>query len=138
MVVPARTFSAIVLNGTEPLSHAATVTAWPSSGSQSSETSVIDLRNGSRDFRIGVNSKSAPTFVGVQYPGLSPSGTNTAPNRLSGFAAVFAVGVNAGTIASKKGSAMAAPMPRRIVRRDIDIFVANIVVSFSDRKSEIM
>src|SRR5262249_58419817 len=62
MVVPALTFSAIVRNGTDPLNHAATVTAWPSRGSQSSEITVTDFRYGSRDFRIGVNSKSGPTF----------------------------------------------------------------------------
>src|SRR5215470_3619354 len=111
----------MVLKGIEPLSHAATVTAWPSSGSQSSETTVIEFRNGSRDFRIGVNSKSASTFDGVQYPGRSPSGTKTAPKRFNGFAAVCAVGVNAGTIASKNGSAIPAPIPLRIVRRDMNL-----------------
>src|SRR5215831_9994027 len=126
MVVPALTFSAIVRKGTDPLSHAATVTAWPSRGSQSSEISVIDLRYGSSDFRIGVNSKSVPTFAGVQYPGRSPSGTNTAPKRFKGFAAVLAVGTRAGTIASRKGRAIAVPIPRSTVRRDTNFFVANI------------
>src|SRR5215470_14161964 len=116
----------MVLKGIEPLSHAATVTAWPSSGSQSSETTVIEFRNGSRDFRIGVNSKSAPAFDGVQYPGRSPSGTKTAPKRFSGLAAVLAVGVKAGTIASMNGSAIAVPIPRSTVRRDIYFLVANI------------
>ena len=40
MVMPDFTFSAIVLNGMTPLNHADTVVAWPSSGSQSSVTTV--------------------------------------------------------------------------------------------------
>src|SRR5262249_62201693 len=106
MVVPALTFSAIVRKGTDPLSHAATVTAWPSRGSQSSEISVIDLRYGSSDFRIGVNSKSVPTFAGVQYPGRSPSGTNTAPKRFKGVAAGLAGGKKNATTAPRERKAI--------------------------------
>ncbi len=45
-----------------------------------------------------------------------------APNRVRGAAAALASGVSAGTIASSSGSAIAAPMPRRNVRRGSDIF----------------
>ena len=56
---------------------------------------------------------------GFQWLGRSPIGTNTAPNRFVGFAAVCAAAVNAGTIASSNGSARVAPRPRRAVRREI-------------------
>src|SRR5262249_24467139 len=120
------TFSAIVLNGIDPLSHAATLTACPSSGLHSSETIVIQFLYGSRGLRMGVNSKSAPTFDGVQKPGLSPSGTNTTPNRINGLAAVFPIGVNAGTMASRNGNAIVAPIPRNTARRDMCFFIVNI------------
>ena len=70
-----------------------------------------------------VNSKSAPTFVGVQKPGLSPRGTKTTPKRVSGFAAVWAMGVIAGAIASRNGRATVAPMPRKTARREICFFM---------------
>ena len=53
-----------------------------------------------------MNSKSLPTVVGAQYPGRSPSGTNTAPKRRTGAAAVLASAVRAGTIESRNGSAI--------------------------------
>src|SRR5689334_10405084 len=46
-----------------------------------------------------------------------------APNRGTGFAAVAAVAVIAGTMASSSGSARVAPTPRRNVRRGNDCFV---------------
>src|SRR5580704_16107362 len=90
---------------------------------------VVWLLNGSSGFRIGVNSKSAPTVFGVQNPGRSPSGTKIAPNRRCGFAAVLAIAVKAGTIDSSNGSARVTPMPRRKVRRGNDILVMNMVAS---------
>ena len=60
---------------------------------------------------------------------IAPLGTNTAPKRGGGFAAVFAMAVNAGTIASRNGSATAAPIPRRNVRRGSDSFVMNMRVT---------
>src|SRR6187431_2289474 len=99
----------MVLNGIEPLNQAATVVAWPPCGSHSSDTTVSEFRNGSSGFRIGENSKSAPTVLGVQYPGRSPSGTKMAPKRVTGAAAVFTTAVKAGTIASSNGNASVAP-----------------------------
>jgi hypothetical protein len=64
--------------------------------------------------------------VGVQKPGRSPSGTNTAPKRFGGFAAVLAVAVKAGTIASRSGNASVAPIPRRTVRRGKAVLKMNI------------
>src|ERR1700722_8900316 len=90
---------------------------------------VVWLLNGSSGFRIGVNSKSAPTVFGVQNPGRSPSGTKIAPNRRCGFAAVLARAVRAGTIDSSSGSARVTPTPRRKVRRGNDILVMNMVAS---------
>ena len=76
---------------------------------------------------MGENSKFAPTPLGVQYPGLSPSGTIATPKRRCfGFAAAFAVAVKAGDIASKKGSAKVAPRPRNTARRDKCVFVMNM------------
>src|SRR4051812_26965490 len=128
--MPLWTSSAIVRFGIVPLSHAATVVAWPSRGSQSSETIVTWSRNGSSGFRIGMNSKFSPVVFGVQNPGRSPSGTKIAPNRRCGFAAVFAVAVRAGTIDSSSGRARVTPIPRRKVRRGNAILVINIVVSW--------
>src|ERR1700686_2814775 len=90
---------------------------------------VVWFRNCSSGFRIGVNSKSAPTVFGVQNPGRSPSGTKIAPNRRCGFAAVLAMAVNAGSIYSSNGNARVTPMPRRNVRRGNDILVMNMVAS---------
>jgi hypothetical protein len=58
---------------------------------------------------------------------IAPLGTNTAPKRGGGFAAVFAIAVKAGTIASSSGSASDAPTPRRKVRRGRAILVTNII-----------
>ena len=83
-------------------------------------------RKDSIGLRIGLNSKLAPVVAGVQWLGRSPIGTNTAPNRLVGAAAVLTVAVMAGTIASRSGSESVAPRPRRTVRRDSDAFVMNM------------
>src|SRR6185295_14808857 len=83
-------------------------------------------RNFSIGFRISLNSNPGPVVFGVQWLGRSPIGTNTAPKRRGGFAAVCVVAVNAGTMASSSGSASVVPMPRRNVRRGSDIFVMNI------------
>ena len=48
-----------------------------------------------------------------------------------GAAAVCASAVRAGIIASSKGSAMVAPMPRSTVRRDRCFLVTNIVALLS-------
>ena len=42
MVIPARTFSAMVRKGIAPLNHAATVVACPSIGSHSSEIAALN------------------------------------------------------------------------------------------------
>src|SRR5687767_9383119 len=75
---------------------------------------------------MGLNSKFGPVVWGVQWLGRSPIGTNIAPKRRTGAAAVFAVGVRAGTIASSSGRAKVAPRPRNTERRDNDALVMNI------------
>jgi len=49
-----------------------------------------------------------------------------AQRRVRGAAAVFFKGVCAGTIDSMNGNAIATPIPRRTVRRDMNFFVINI------------
>ena len=75
---------------------------------------------------MGLNSNALPEVAGVQWLGRSPIGTNTAPKRRVGAAAVRAVGVSAGTIASSSGRASVVPRPFNTVRRDIDDLVMNI------------
>ena len=48
-----------------------------------------------------------------------------APNRVRGAAAALASGVSAGTIASSNGNAIAAPIPRRNVRRESTLAIAD-------------
>src|SRR6185437_173965 len=67
---------------------------------------------------IGVKSKPAPTFSGTQYPGAMPCGTKMAAKRVGATPAVWASGVCAGIIESRRGSAKATPVPRRTARRD--------------------
>jgi len=57
---------------------------------------------------------------------IAPFGTNTAPNRNSGLAAVFDWAVRAGTIASSSGRATVAPTPLRNVRLGSDFLVMNM------------
>src|SRR3954465_14633500 len=57
---------------------------------------------------------------------IMPFGTYITPNRCTGFAAVFAIADSAGTMLSSIGSATAAPIPRRIVRREMAFFAMNI------------
>src|SRR6187402_1407746 len=79
---------------------------------------------------MGLNSKPLPVVGGVQWLGRSPIGTKIAPNRLVGVAAVRAVRVRAGTMASSKGSDRVAPMPRSTVRRDTDDLVMNMTLLY--------
>ncbi len=119
--------SASVRFGAAPVSHVPVLTACvPCSGRSRPETTVTVSRNGSSGLRIALNSKPAPVVAGVQWLGRSPMGTNTAPKRRVGAAAVRTVGVRAGTIASSNGSARVAPTPRRKVRRGSDILEMNI------------
>ena len=75
-----------------PVSQVPVLTACvPCRGRSRLETTVSESRNGSSGFRIGLNSKPAPVVFGVQWLGRSPIGTNTAPKRRGGFAAVCAV-----------------------------------------------
>src|SRR5688572_2133105 len=55
-----------------------------------------------------------------------------APKRFSGLAAVCAMAVIAGTMASNNGSARVAPTPRRTVRRDIDFLVMNMAAPIAE------
>ena len=75
-------------------------------------------RNRSSGFSVGVNSNAEPSAAGNHCPGMTPFGTYTAPNRIAGRAAVCSSAVSAGTIASRNGSGIAAPIVRSIVRRD--------------------
>ena len=52
----------------------------------------------------------------------------TNPSRRTGCAAVFASGVAAGTIASRSGNAIVAPIPHRKVRRGMNFFVMKLTV----------
>ena len=101
----------------------------PWSGRSRFDTTVTWSRKASIGLRIGLKSKLTPVVAGVQWLGRSPIGTKTAPNRLVGAAAVFAVAVRAGTIASSSGSESVAPRPRRTVRRESAVFVMNIAGS---------
>ena len=87
--VPATKSSASVRLGALPVSHVPVLTACvPCSGRSRFETTVTWSRNDSIGLRIGLNSKPTPVVAGVQWLGRSPIGTNTAPNRLVGAAAV--------------------------------------------------
>src|SRR6266568_1744867 len=72
-------------------------------------------------------SKPVPSLFGIQYPGAIPWGTKQPTNRGFGLAAVCANAVAAGTMASRNGSASAAPAPRRTVRRGMCFLVINMV-----------
>ena len=77
-------------------------------------------RNGSSGCRIGVNVKPEPLSGGVKRLMITPLGTYTKPSRRTGRAAARAAALRAGTMASRNGRAMAAPAPRRNVRRGND------------------
>src|SRR5262249_20374802 len=76
--------------------------------------------------RIAGKSKPLPVVFGVNSCMMAPLGTYTAPKRRGGLAAALANGTNAGTMASRNGSAMAVPIPRRTVLRASDLPVTNI------------
>lgn len=84
-------------------------------------------RTGASEARIG-DSWSSVSPGGVHRELSQPIGMKTNPSRRTGWAAVFASGVAAGTIASSSGKAMVAPMPRRKVRRGMDFFVMKLMV----------
>jgi len=83
-------------------------------------------RYGSSGFKSGVKAKSRPVVAGVHCSMIAPFGTYTKPRRRCGLAALFAMAVSAGTIASRNGSATVAPTPRRNVRRGNDSFEMNM------------
>src|SRR4051812_23652810 len=72
---------------------------------------------------IGDRSNPAPAAFGIQSSTMAPFGTKTAPNR--GVAAA-AEALKAGSIASRNGTATAAPTPFKKVRRGSDSFERNI------------
>ncbi len=136
MVVLASTSSASVRFGHTPVRNPAALTAWSPTWLPGCErvrlvTTTAESANGSSGLRMGVNSKPAPTFSGIHWSTMAPFGMYTAPNRGAGAAAVFAVAVKAGTMASRNGSATVAPMPRRNVRRGKDSLEMNIAGSTS-------
>src|SRR6185295_19984184 len=125
MVVLASTSSASVRLGQTPVRNPAQLTAWspitlPGRERVRLVTIARESLNGSSGFRIGVNSKPAPTVLGVHCCMMAPLGKYTTPKRIDGIAAAFPCGVKAGTIASRNGRAMVAPAPRKTVRRETD------------------
>jgi hypothetical protein len=72
---------------------------------------------------IGWNSKSSPVVAGTQRLMTQPCGMYTLANRARGAPAALAERIPAGIMDSRNGSAMAAPAPRRTVRRDRCFFV---------------
>src|SRR3954469_3830208 len=74
-----------------------------------------------------------PGFVlsGTQYPGAAPCGTNAPTKRVGSTFASAAVAPRAGSIDSRNGSAIVAPMPRRNVRRGSFRFVRKYIASLS-------
>src|SRR6516164_6577637 len=67
-----------------------------------------------------------PPASGTHQPGAMPCGTKIAVNRGFGAAAVFEIGVCAGTIESSNGNARVTPAPLRTVRRERCFLVMNI------------
>ena len=58
---------------------------------------------------------------------IMPLGTYITPKRLIGLPAVFCSADSAGIMLSSSGSASIEPMPRKTVRRGIDLLVMNII-----------
>src|ERR1035437_1084222 len=113
-----------VFFGCTPVSHVAPARAW-SPGPSPRERPLICARllstsvrsrNGANAFMVELNSKAAPSPEGLQLDSMIPFGTYTKPKRTAGLAA-FVVPANAGTIASRNGSASTAPAPRKNARR---------------------
>ena len=75
---------------------------------------------------------SFPSPAGCHDFMTAPLGMYTKPSRRTGFAAVLASAVAAGTIASSSGNARLTPMPRRNVRRGNAILLMNMTVSLLD------
>ena len=63
--------------------------------------------------------KSAPSAAGVQSAMCMPFGTNTNARRWAGPWSMDCASAESGTIASRRGSAIAVPTPRRNRRRGI-------------------
>src|SRR5262249_54028631 len=78
---------------------------------------------------IDGNSNPGSVVEGTHSGMLIPCGKYTAAKRSCGFAAVRVCAVNAGTMDSRNGSAIAAPAPRNTVRRDRCILVTIMVLS---------
>src|SRR5579862_5051329 len=85
------------------------------------------LRNGSRGWRIGDMVKSVPVSLGDQRSMIAPMGKPTKAKRFGVFpAAVAAHAVEAGTMASRNGSATAAPTPFKTARRGMCFLKMNM------------
>ena len=79
MVVFASTSSASVRFGQTPVRNPPTLTAWsptwlPGCDRVRFFTTTSEFLNGSSGFRIGVNSKPAPTFFGMNSSMMAPLG----------------------------------------------------------------
>src|SRR5215468_2865740 len=75
--------------------------------------------------------KPGCVLSGTQYPGAAPCGTNAPTKRVGSAFAWAAVAPRAGSIDSRKGSAIVAPTPRRNVRRGIFRFVRKYIASLT-------
>jgi hypothetical protein len=80
---------------------------------------------------MGVIPSAPPAGCGIQCAIVAPFGKYTAPKRNAGLACALAIGVSAGTIDSRNGSASVVPRPWRKTRRGSDFFVMNIERSLS-------
>src|SRR5579862_6771094 len=116
MVVPTNTSAPAVFLGLSAHRNAA-ATQWsapvaPGGGSADRECNPLRItvrsRNGSSGFQLnGSSAAKGPSALGTQYPGAMPCGTKQPTKRGFGTAAVCASKVEAGTIASRNGSASA-------------------------------
>src|SRR4051794_32747801 len=94
------------------------------------EITVTCSFTGASELRIG-ESWSSFSPGGVHRELSQPIGMKTKPSLRTGTADVLASAVAAGIIASSKGNASVAPMPRKNVRRGKDFFVMKFIVTSS-------
>src|SRR5215471_8293165 len=129
--MPAKASGPCVGFGRMPLSQVVGLSEWTAVESAALWCSPLITftygRNGSSGFRMGVNSKSAPSIFGVHLSMIAPCGTYTKASRVPEFAAPCAV--IAGIIDCRKGKASVVLAPCRNVRREICLLLMNIFKS---------
>ena len=94
-------------------------------------STVTCFITGASGLSVGDSAVSAPPRGGVQLVMCEPIGTYTNPSRRTGLAAVSDWAVSDGIIASSRGRATVAPMPRKNVRRASAFFVMIMMLSCS-------